>query len=600
MALSSFASAADFTLQSRQFEALLNEDGSLSTRANKCCQRHSSLTSGQWMENTVGRLVRTPDRRYQIAEGGRTQESSKNDCGADATTTGINEWSALMRAASGGQIDVVRFLVNDCGTDVNTTDKHGKTALMQAADEGQIDVNNYGWTALMKVAAEGYIDMARCLINEGGADVNTKNDNGETALFKATCRNQIDMVRFLVNDCHANVNDKNENGYSVTRLAADHGYYDIVRLLTPFVLPDRQTSTNNMGGGAGNYLLTFDRSSSSFIPPFEMELGELCKQGEVGGDFRAKWLDADAAVKLFIPDASHSTFEREAGSDVNFFVCEYASQGSLTEYANTLCEYSFGEGKPPSRWKYLHGAALGLAYLHERGIIHGDLRCSNILIGSDGLAKVSNFGLTESVKESNSVRVVGSIRWQSPEVLKGYPPSRESDVYSLGMCILEAESGQKPWSSYSEGTATYFVRRSRELVWRMCCQDPHKRPILTAIVSELEQLAFEESSDELKPTSFVDDYLFGQMKELWVKLQTCMNECENIQHRQIFDKLTRVYDHLQESKRNERLLDQFYSLLTDAYQTVTMTPEQAQIMRLSSTRPTTTSIYSFIGALMHS
>ncbi|KAE9270755.1 hypothetical protein PF008_g30528 [Phytophthora fragariae] len=37
MALSAFVSAADFTLQSRQFEALLNEDGSLSTRANKCC-----------------------------------------------------------------------------------------------------------------------------------------------------------------------------------------------------------------------------------------------------------------------------------------------------------------------------------------------------------------------------------------------------------------------------------------------------------------------------------------------------------------------------------------------------------------------------------
>ncbi|KAE8969126.1 hypothetical protein PR001_g27593, partial [Phytophthora rubi] len=123
-------------------------------------------------------------------------------------------------------------------------------------------------------------------------------------------------------------------------------------------------------------------------------------RGEVGGDYRAKWLDADAVVKLFIPNASHSMFEREvrvwqqlrhlnvlklygvcqAGSDVSFFVCEYASQGSLTEYANTLCEYSFGEGTPPSRWKYLHGAALGLAYLHERGIIHGDLRCSNILI----------------------------------------------------------------------------------------------------------------------------------------------------------------------------------------------------------------------------
>ncbi|KAL4086200.1 hypothetical protein PRIC1_014331 [Phytophthora ramorum] len=388
-------------------------------------------------------------------------------------------------------------------------------------------------------------------------------------------------------------------------------------------------------------------SFSGFIPPSEVELGEICKPGNVGSDFRAKWLDADAVVKLFIPDASHSTFEREvrvwqqlrhpnvlklygvcqAASDVNFFVCEYASQGSLIEYVNT--SYSLGESKPPLMWKYLHEAALGLEYLHERGIAHGDLRCSNILIGSDGVAKLSNFGLTGSMKEWNSVGVVGSMHWQSPEVLEGDPPSRESDVYSLGMCILEAESGKKPWSkmdvlwirnwklkwnvdahtsvpydeddSFNPGAKftfvksadPYYVRRSREFVWRMCCQGPHERPSLPSIISKLEHLAIEESSDGLESACSIDDYLSGQMKEQWLKLQTCMNECDNVQHRQIFDKLMYAYDRLRESKQNERLLDQFCSLLNDAYLTVTMTPEQARMLRLTSARATTTSIYSF-------
>ncbi|EGZ11997.1 hypothetical protein PHYSODRAFT_517054, partial [Phytophthora sojae] len=127
-------------------------------------------------------------------------------------------------------------------------------------------------------------------------------------------------------------------------------------------------------------------------------------------------------------------------SHLQFFVCEYASQGSLLEYVKSPAE------KRPTMWRYLYEAALGLEYLHERGLVHGDLRCSNIPIGSDGLAKLSNFGLIRSIKTSNAVldRSVRSMRWQAPEVVKGMSPSFQSDVYSLGISILEAVTKETP------------------------------------------------------------------------------------------------------------------------------------------------------------
>ncbi|KAE8950869.1 hypothetical protein PR001_g33971 [Phytophthora rubi] len=62
-----------------------------------------------------------------------------------------------MVAATGGHIDVVRFLVIDCGADVNTKDDYGRTALMVAA-------------------TVGHIEVVRFLVIDCGADVNTKDN----------------------------------------------------------------------------------------------------------------------------------------------------------------------------------------------------------------------------------------------------------------------------------------------------------------------------------------------------------------------------------------------------------------------------------------
>ncbi|KAF4318880.1 hypothetical protein BBO99_00006099 [Phytophthora kernoviae] len=77
-----------------------------------------------------------------------------------------------------------------------------------------------------------------------------------------------------------------------------------------------------------------------------------------------------------------------------FFVCEEAKNGPLDKYLKQ---------HPDKIWQKLYEAALGLEYLHARGIVHRDLKCDNILVGSDGNAKLADFGLSAFAKTVDQV-----------------------------------------------------------------------------------------------------------------------------------------------------------------------------------------------------
>ncbi|KAG8710257.1 hypothetical protein FRC08_017407 [Ceratobasidium sp. 394] len=82
--------------------------------------------------------------------------------------------------------------------------------------------------------------------------------------------------------------------------------------------------------------------------------------------------------------------------------------------------------------------ARGLTYLHSQGVVHGDLKGTNVLIADDGVAKITDFGNTviqtallhfgDTTSISNS-----SVRWAAPETLMGSPCNDKSDVYALAM-----------------------------------------------------------------------------------------------------------------------------------------------------------------------
>lgn len=98
-----------------------------------------------------------------------------------------------------------------------------------------------------------------------------------------------------------------------------------------------------------------------------------------------------------------------------FFVCENATNGQLDTHLKTKANGVYRHRS--DTWHRLCDAANGLRYLHGRGIVHGDLKCNNILIGSDGLAKLADFGLSSFKLDSEEAETTGAVRWMAPEIL---------------------------------------------------------------------------------------------------------------------------------------------------------------------------------------
>ncbi|CAN6843653.1 unnamed protein product [Brassica oleracea] len=147
--------------------------------------------------------------------------------------------------------------------------------------------------------------------------------------------------------------------------------------------------------------------------------------------------------------------------DNRLLVYEYLQNGSLDHAL-------YGGDKTlqlnwPTRFEICMGVARGLAYLHEEAsirIIHRDVKASNILLDSNLLPKVSDFGLAKLYddKETHmSTRVAGTIGYLAPEyAMRGYL-TEKTDVYAFGIVVLELVSGRKNFDVNLENEKKYLL-----------------------------------------------------------------------------------------------------------------------------------------------
>src|SRR5437016_13780705 len=121
----------------------------------------------------------------------------------------------------------------------------------------------------------------------------------------------------------------------------------------------------------------------------------------------------------------------------------------------SLCAMSGGGGLPAeSVLRYGVQIASALARAHDRGIVHRDLKTANIVVTSDGLAKVLDFGLARRVERpaesglfegstrsfeamENAPSVVGTLPYMAPEVLRGEAADYRSDLWAIGVVLYE-------------------------------------------------------------------------------------------------------------------------------------------------------------------
>jgi eukaryotic-like serine/threonine-protein kinase len=162
--------------------------------------------------------------------------------------------------------------------------------------------------------------------------------------------------------------------------------------------------------------------------------------------------EARAACALSHPNIS-TIFEVDDTDNEPCIVMEYVEGRALS----TLIPP--GEGLPPGTvLAYGVQIADALAHAHERGIVHRDLKSSNIIITPEQRAKVLDFGLavqippsieadTSTLDDAGSVphTAAGTLHYMAPELLRGAPADPRADVWALGVVLYEMATGEKPF-----------------------------------------------------------------------------------------------------------------------------------------------------------
>ncbi|RHY88011.1 hypothetical protein DYB35_007446 [Aphanomyces astaci] len=147
--------------------------------------------------------------------------------------------------------------------------------------------------------------------------------------------------------------------------------------------------------------------------------------------------------------------------------------------------------------------ALGLAYLHAKSLVHGNLSSLNVLVDSANGAKLSyingscnppdgddddvvrlrRFGRSRGSNLKLLTAGLGAFRWVAPEVLRGNQPTPAADMYSLGVILSELDTEQMPFSSSASLEGVVTPRRLRE-------GDHANQEVLVSIVTNAASPAF--------------------------------------------------------------------------------------------------------------
>jgi serine/threonine protein kinase len=117
----------------------------------------------------------------------------------------------------------------------------------------------------------------------------------------------------------------------------------------------------------------------------------------------------------------------------------------------SLAECCAGQALDPERMASIGvQVAEALAYAHGAGVVHRDVKPGNVLLGSDGRVRLSDFGIArlvgDTARHTRTGTTIGSPAYLSPEQVRGEEVTTAADVYSLGLVLLEALTGRRVYT----------------------------------------------------------------------------------------------------------------------------------------------------------
>ena len=206
------------------------------------------------------------------------------------------------------------------------------------------------------------------------------------------------------------------------------------------------------------------------------EVQEKVGEGGMGAVYKARdtRLDRVVALKFLSPRLVDSPEERQR------FRQEGRALSALSHpHVATVYEVDETDGTPFLALEYMAGGTLrsrvaeakgrlpvanvmqwaielaeGLAHAHKHGIVHRDVKSSNVMFDSEGRVKLTDFGLakiTSTDEPSSKGAVGGTVGYTAPERLQGEHADQRSDLFSFGVVLYEAATGKMPFAGESAG-----------------------------------------------------------------------------------------------------------------------------------------------------
>ena len=239
----------------------------------------------------------------------------------------------------------------------------------------------------------------------------------------------------------------------------------------------------------------------------------------------AELLESDELVRRFVGEARLAAHVRHANvvavhhfgrdADGYYLVLDYVEGVSLDSLVERCVELGT-RPSPPIVLRIIADALAGLQAVHEAkdyvgkrlDILHRDVSIQNVLVGCDGLSRLSDFGIAKSILATHKTaenRLVGKLLYMTPEYLRQQTVNRTLDVYAMGMTMWIALAAVDPWPDLNDAqlisqilhgelpkltdTGARIAAGFDDVVKKACARDPaHRYPTASAMGSAIAEL----------------------------------------------------------------------------------------------------------------